>query len=302
MIAQKGVVFGAKFDTQWNVVHGYTDSINGLSEFRGSKYVQSDISSSFAQVRSFLKQGRQVLFTGTPCQVSGLNLFLNKEYENLLTMDFICHGVPSPKVWMDYLNSVIDKSDVIKRISFRNKEQGWKRFSLKIATNTTRILETLDKNLYMKGFLQDLYLRPSCYVCNSKDFKSGSDITVGDFWGIQNEMPEIDDEKGISSVIINSTKGESVFGGLKDLYISEVHLDQITKYNPAIHRSVNKPLKRCDFFEDYKSEILLSRLDTLTKRRLSIRLKYKIRSVIKQTLIKLGCFSYIKLKLWNKKK
>lgn len=237
VIKEGGVVFGVRFNENWEVVHGYTESLDGLSAFRGSKYVQSRVGDSFLQVESFLKSGRKVLFSGTPCQVAGLHRFLRRRYENLLTVDFICHGVPSPGVWREYLkeetarqcggkNSVLShpivkEGDVlIENISFRDKRLGWKKYSFALTLsvpighgekNTVLLSESLNKNIFLRGFLANLYLRPSCYACPAKSFKSESDLTIGDFWSIERVMPEVWDDKGVSVVFVNTglpeTKG-----------------------------------------------------------------------------------------------
>lgn len=133
-------------------------------------------------------------------------------------MEFISHGVHSPKVWSDYLANVVKDKSSISEVSFRDKRKGWKQFSLKIKTSKEEINETLRENLFLKGFLQDIYLRPSCYSCSSKKFTSGGDITVGDCWGIQYDLPEIDDDKGVSCIFINSKKGEAIYKKSENLY------------------------------------------------------------------------------------
>lgn len=135
IIGRGGVVFGARFDENWNVVHSYTECTDGLAAFRGSKYVQSRIGETFSQAEKFLKQGREVLFTGTPCQIAGLRRFLGKEYDNLLSMDIVCHGVPSPGVWKEYLKQTTQNLSPIGRIvgiNFRDKRTGWKEYSFSL--------------------------------------------------------------------------------------------------------------------------------------------------------------------------
>ena len=132
IIDKGGVVFGARFNENWEVVHDYTETKEGLAPFRGSKYVQSNIGNSYKQVEEFLKTGREVMFTGTPCQVAGLKKFLRIDYENLLTVDFVCHGVPSPMVWRKYLAEEIVRqgnNPVVTGVNFRDKSTGWKKFS-----------------------------------------------------------------------------------------------------------------------------------------------------------------------------
>ena len=194
IIARDGIVFGAKFIKDWSVAHDEADTLEKASCFRGSKYAQSDTGKTFQRVSEYLKSGILVLYSGSPCQVAGLKLFLRKEYPNLITVDFICHGVPSPLIWNQYLKSFGEPLNNIRHVSFRDKKAGWKKFSLTIEFLDKTHSRTLDKDLYLRGFLKDLYLRPSCYSCSTKSGKSGSDITLGDYWGIGNVMPEIDDD------------------------------------------------------------------------------------------------------------
>ena len=238
VLREGGVVFGARFNEQWEVVHDYTERENELVLFRGSKYVQSKIGVAFEKAKFFLDNKRKVLFTGTPCQIAGLRKYLRKKYDNLLTVDFICHGVPSPLVWRKYLQeiklqqyheikkyktfpiSVCEKDICIKNISFRSKLLGWKKFSFSLSFFISlrdgifyenKIIESLDENIFMRGFLTNLYLRPSCYSCQFKSGKSGSDITLGDFWGIDKILPTFDDDKGVSLVLINREEIKSWF-------------------------------------------------------------------------------------------
>lgn len=270
VIDEGGVVFGARFDKNWSVIHGYTETKEGLAAFRGSKYVQSRIGESYKDTEAFLKTGRKVLFSGTPCQIAGLKRFLRKEYDNLLTVDFICHGVPSPGVWREYLkeetarqcggkNSVLshpkDKlGDVrIENISFRDKRLGWKKFSFALtlsttngsgAKNTVLLSEPLNKNIFLRGFLADLYLRPSCHACPAKKFKSGSDVTIGDFWGVQNVMPEIDDNLGCSIVYMNNRN--KYINNLKDKIVYKIVVNGYTQY--SLEYSISKNFVRFLFF------------------------------------------------------
>ena len=181
IIGRGGVVFGARVDENWNVVHSYTECTDGLAAFRGSKYVQSRIGETFRQAREFLRQGREVLFTGTPCQIAGLHRFLGKEYGNLFTMDIVCHGVPSPVVWKKYVRRLVADSPSDYRLDgvyFRDKRTGWKEFSfsahLSSLEKSTLHTEKFYRNKYMRGFLANLYLRPSCHQCPSKSGKSGA--------------------------------------------------------------------------------------------------------------------------------
>lgn len=288
ILHEGGVVFGARFNADWEVIHDYTETKEGLAAFRGSKYVQSRLGDSFCQAEHFLRQGRKVMFTGTPCQIAGLKLFLRKTYDNLLTVDFICHGVPSPGVWKKYLeelialkdnrkNSVLSHSKLIilnsirdiSRIEFRNKCLGWKKYSFALTLsvpnghgtkNTVLLSEPYNKNIFMKGFLADLYLRPSCYACPSKSMKSGSDITLGDFWGIQYVMPERDDDKGICCLMVNTEKGCQFLPSDKWVEYSDSDYSTVIKYNKACVMSVVPNLKRNLFFDKFQKTDSVVRL------------------------------------------
>lgn len=273
VINDGGVVFGVKFNDKWEVVHSYTETIDGLAAFRGSKYVQSFIGDSYKKAEIFLKNGRKVLFSGTPCQISGLKHYLRKEYENLLTVECVCHGVPSPKVWREYLNEILRPKGVVGKntvssiykdlpvitgINFRDKSNGWKKYGfvlgLKSAfkadknsvlpSDTQRVLQPFYENPFMQAFLADFILRPSCYSCVAKAGSSGADIALADFWGIENIMPHFDDDKGCSLVLDYTSRTDYKS---RCEYMSADY-DHAVKYNPAIVRSVAKPLNRAFFF------------------------------------------------------
>ena len=276
VIAEGGVVFGARFDKDWSVRHDYTDTLDGIAEFRGSKYLQSSIGDSYLKVREFLSQGRKVLFSGTPCQVAGLHGYLRRPYDNLLTVDFVCHGVPSPEVWQKYLKtlpasannsrSVSQKTFHIDSISFRDKENGWKNFGMRLkmsvahddlnteCTSCTHneVFQPFTENPYMDVFLSNLSLRPACYNCPSKGFTSGSDITLGDFWGIGHTDPAIDDDKGVSLLFIHN---DTVKKMLEEagVFLKEESFDKAVRYNPSVLESVAEPVYRAYFFKRLNS-------------------------------------------------
>lgn len=263
VINQGGVVFGARYDDEWQVTLDYTEIIEGLAAFRGSKYVQARTGETYKQCEKFLKEGRKVLFSGTPCQVAGLNHFLNKEYVNLLTVDVVCHGTPSPKVWDLYLKEVVNSVSNITKISMRDKSRGWNQFSFVMNYNkddeTITLSVPFNKNDYMRAFLKDMILRPSCYSCASKELKSGSDITIADYWGIQSVAPEMNDDKGTGLVLINTKKGRECFEKF-DLRKRETTFEEGYRGNPAILKSAKPWYNREDFFsklDDAESVISL---------------------------------------------
>ena len=286
-----GVVFGARFDDRFNVIHDYVEKVDELSKFRGSKYVQSRIGDSYERVREFLQQGRLVLFTGTPCQISGLKHYLGKDFDNLLCQDIVCHGVPSPKVWQKYVSYRENRAGAsARRIAFRRKDRGWKRFSVSfLFNNNTEYLQILHQDLYMQAFLKDICLRPSCHACQFKTVNRESDLTLADFWGIQNVLPEMDDDKGTSFVIIHSEKGKQLFERIqRSLVGQEVDVWQGIQYNSAMIRSAKRHPHRDEFFEqlDHKRiDILIRRL---CRDKFPVRNKRKLVAGVRLILEKLG--------------
>ena len=209
VLDRQGIVFGAAFLADLSVAHIAAENSETLSKLRGSKYVESDASACYAQVKKALQAGRQVLFSGTPCQNEALAAYLGKAYENLLLVDFICHGAPSPLVWKEYLHWQEQKhhSKPVKA-NFRNKTDGWDRFSLSLRfADGTEYRERFDRDCYMRAFLKNLSLRDSCYRCSFKTMNRCSDLTLSDYWGINKISPEKNDNTGVSAVYIQSEKG-----------------------------------------------------------------------------------------------
>lgn len=256
VLERGGIVFGAGFDENFNVVHSWVEDKENLDKFRGSKYVQSKIGSTYEEAQAFLRQGRLVLFTGTPCQISGLKAYLGREYEDLLCVDIICHGVPSPLVWIKYVEFQRDSRKKIRQIDFRSKHEGWKMFSMHFYfDDNSEYRQNVMKDLYMKGFLENLYLRPSCYSCKFKTINRQSDITIADFWGINNILPEMDDDKGTSLVILHSQKGKEIFAKTKQgIVYKGVDFEQAIQCNSAMIQSVEENIKRQCFFNAINDE------------------------------------------------
>ncbi len=247
-IAKGGVVFGARFDDGFNVVHDYATTLDGVASFRSSKYVQSYIGDSFLRVRQFLKEGRPVLFSGTPCQVAGLRRFLRKPYSGLTTVDFICHGVPSPQIWRLYRDSVARKLGApLTAVSFRQKNPGWRDYSVRFAAGDVVSLVSHREDPYMRGFLNHLYLRPSCADCPAKGFTSGSDVKIADYWGISRVAPDFDDDRGVSLVFIKDAASPAlglIRAGADTL---DTPLEPIRRLNPSLYVS-SAPAPRRDLF------------------------------------------------------
>lgn len=283
IIGESGVVFGASFDKDFNLRHTYSETLEDCGQFRGSKYVQSKIGDTYKIARMFLNQGRMVLFSGTQCQIKGLNLFLRKEYKNLITCEIVCHGVPSPKVFRFYKDKLIKKyKSNISEVRFRDKTLGWNKFSFMAKFDNGEVYsKPLNEDMYMKGFLNNLYLRPSCYECTSKNYTSNSDLTLADYWGGENIHSEFKDDKGTSLVIVNTSKGEDIFKKIKNnMDILETDLEYATKHNPCIVRPVHYNQKREAFFNEVNEENIEKIINKYTEILLVEKVKRKIINVI----------------------
>lgn len=256
ILEQGGTVFGARFNEELEVIHDYITKKEDIERFRGSKYVQSKIGDTYKNVKKILENGSKVLFTGTPCQVGGLVSFLGKKYDNLYTQDIICHGVPSPKLWKKYLKYLQDKkSSKIKNVNFRRKDlSGWNTYKINYIYDNKEENISHESDVYLKFFLKNLCLRESCYNCKFKSIYRISDITLADFWGIEDVKPEFYDNKGVSVFIINSNKGKEMFEKIKNrIEYENADINDIIKYNPCICDSVQYNSKREEFFLDLEN-------------------------------------------------
>ena len=284
VIKNGGIVFGAQYDEDFNVCHGYSDTIEGCSKFRGSKYVQSIIGDTYKQAKRFLDLGRKVLFSGTPCQIAGLEAYLMKKYDNLIMIDIVCHGVPSPVVYRKYLTylKTLNKG-IIKNIQFREKSNGWKDYNFKVIFTEGEFTEKRTDNIYMEGFLKDLYLRPSCYECKFKKPVTSADITLGDYWGVQNIHKEFDDDKGISLILLHTDKGKNIIKEISnEMYIIDTNYEYSIKCNPSIVEPVTYNNKRKSFFYDIEKRNIKKNIYIYTKGNIIEKIIRKIKRIIER--------------------
>ena len=319
IIKQGGVVFGAVYDEQWEVHHVYAEKIEDVYPMMGSKYLQSRIENAYRQAEQFLKQGREVLFVGSPCQIAGLRTFLRKkEYPNLLAVDFLCHGVPSPGVWRRYLvetysgyeakdksrlqatagkNSVLLSSlnakSPIGDIKFRDKvESGWKKFRFVVRQksasradqNTVLSSDIHYDNPFMRGFLSDIYLRPSCYECKCKNGVNHSDLTIGDYWAARVTDQDFDDDKGLGVVLVNTAKGKEYFDKL-DMVVRESSLEKAHLCNGGFNEHHIPHPKRTVFFNMFQQgKSVKKSVDICLHITIWRRLKRRIKTIVKQMI------------------
>lgn len=257
ILKENGIVCGAAFDDSVKVKHIITDNISDLEKIKKTKYVQSTIGQTYSQIKGVLKTGRKVLFSGTPCQVAGLKLYLGQDYVNLICIDLICHGVPSPEVFARYILEKGGEHKVIA-MSFRNKHPGKRSRTLDYwLDNGEKISESYEESPYIKGFIQNLYVRPSCFQCKYKGIERCSDITIGDFLGIDEFHPGFSDNKGTSAIILHSEKGIQMFEKIKDqvAYV-KTSSQEVGAWNPCLYKPVDKNSRRKDFFEKWNNKTI----------------------------------------------
>lgn len=292
IIREGGVVFGARWNKDWIVEHSYTETIEGLKAFRSSKYVQSNINGSYQKAEEFLKEGRKVLFSGTPCQIAGLKSFLRKEYYNLLTVDCACHGIPSPKLWQKYLSEV-SKGKVIVAINHRDKRTGWRNYSVVIQfANGKKKAQPHDDNPWMRAFIHNLILRPSCHHCKAKLPNSRADITLGDLWGAKDLLCNYDltkQDDGISLVITHNERGKNACVNSGVFFIKYLDISEVSQFNPAISKSAPVHPRRSEFFSRISAgKTFVSLTKSLTKDPFMMRVKLYsaqlLNSLYKQTI------------------
>lgn len=238
---RNGVVFGAAFDENLTVRHVCAETPTELCLLRGSKYVQSNLGNTFAEVKKHLAEGRWVLFSGTACQIAGLKKHLEKDYDHLLTIDLLCHGVPSPKVWKLYLEDQTQKNKSgVTAVWFRDKRIGWKQYSVTLQFENGNICSRLfSDDSFMNMFLGNIDLRPSCHDCQFKTFPRVSDLTIGDCWGVENVMPEMDDDKGTSVILVHTDKGQAVLNEIQEVMrLKKAELEVVLPDSMGVQKSV----------------------------------------------------------------
>lgn len=256
-----GIVYGAAFNNSWEIEHIRVDNLADLAPLRGSKYAFSNFAKAINQAQSDLKNGKEVLFCGTPCQIAALHKYVSNELDNLFAIEIVCHGVPEHKFWIRYLNELCKKLKVciqdIDAINFRDKSSGWKTYSFSITLKDgRRFCQHYIDNIYMRAFLSNYLIKNHCFNCQFK-YPHGSvaDLMIGDFWGVTQIAPEIDTDEGLSLVIVRTKRGEEL---IRDVNIAKsINLEVAAKYNPAIISPPRKPKDYDDFIYDSNKEISL---------------------------------------------
>lgn len=255
VLKKGGIVVGAALDETFTVRHYTIDSIDELSKLRGSKYVQSIIGDIYTKVRTHLRTGKTVLFSGTPCQIAGLKKFLIKPFSNLITIDVVCHGVPSPKVYRKHLAEIASKAgEAITCVRFRDKSNGWKQGETLFFTEHSKVGAPKRQEPYMRLFLNNIIIRPSCANCAFNNKRSLADITIADYWGIDKQFPKFDDDKGVTLVIVNTETGQTIFDSIKNkAEVITTDFEKGAEFNLAVAKSLPLHRKRGFFFTNIEN-------------------------------------------------
>lgn len=284
VLDEGGCVYGAVQKSDMKTVHAEASDMAQMEAMRGSKYVQSNLYPVFEDIREKLQMNRKVLFSGTPCQIAGLDNFLGKSYDNLLTVDIACHGVPPPGLWERYVDSLEKEAGKkIVHVDFRDKSRSWRHYRMSIRYDDGTVsYSRRDNNPYLSLFMQKMILRPSCYDCRFKCGRSGSDITLSDLWSVSDLVPELDDDKGVSGVFINTVKGMHAFGSLRPAFVQEVDPDKARSCNSGFSSDAEVPAARDEFFKGaYQTPDILAHMkEYVVKEPLSRRIWRSVRSLL----------------------
>lgn len=262
-----GVVVGCVMNEHLQAKHIICTNKEELVRLRSSKYVQSDMDGVYPHVRKMLREGRKVLFSGTPCQVAGLRRFLIKPFDNLYCIDILCHGVPSPKLFRQYKEMMEAKYKAKAYfVSYRSKKKEWKRLYINLKfDNNKEYFKSATFDPYMQLFLGNMSQRSSCFHCPFTTTNRQGDISLGDFWGIGRNHPELDDDKGISMILLNTNKGEEMFRAIKnDIDSFGNNINQAIAGNKVLVENIHGEEKRNHFYADYVSQGLHGALEKYT--------------------------------------
>jgi len=280
IIENNGVVFGAAFTDNNVVTHISIDNISDLKKFRNSKYVQSEIGTTFKEAKDLLEENRLVCFSGTPCQIEGLVSYLNEDYDNLITVDVVCRAVPSPFILKKYLNYKTNEDNI--KLLFRDKYYGYKYSNLNILDDNGESIYHggIESDEMLRAFFSNICVRPSCYECNFKKRYRVSDITIWDCFEVGKFFPEIDNDKGATKVLIHTEKGNKTFENAKEkLIFKEIESNLLVEGAKEMVSSVERNERREEFLKDanqLSSEDLFKKYFPITA---SVRFEKAIRVI-----------------------
>ncbi len=293
VISQGGVVFGASYDKDFMVEHSRADTEEDLAKFRNSKYVQSNTKMTFTETKKILNEGRLVCYSGTPCEIEGLKYYLQKDYSNLITVDVVCHGVPSPFIWEKYLDMQKKNLGSFKNVLFRDKYFGYKYSTMSFFNNNGENIYAygIDTDPMTRAFFSDICDRPSCYSCVFKKRYRISDFSLWDCYNVYDFDKSMDDDKGTTRILIHSEKGRKIFDEIREsLVAKEVDSDILTKGVREMTHSVNTNVKRVEFFNDANKMSGADLFEKYFPKTMKTRIERNLRII----LCKIGIYSWAK--------
>lgn len=292
IVENGGVVFGAALDDKLEVRHICVDREEDLHKFRNSKYVQSVLGDCFQQAKSFLDSGRQVLFSGTPCQIEGLKSFLRKDYDSLFTVDVVCHAYPSPLIWRKYIEFRSGGNGNFIDAKFRDKaDYGYDYSQISLTDGSKRQHYGVESDPYLRAFFSNLSDRPSCYNCAFKKRYRVSDVTIWDCFDVYKFDKEFDDNRGVTRVLVHSPKGGYLIEQVKiRCKVKQIDTEKAVEGVREMVKSVPSNPNREQFFAD--AAIMESA--TFFKKWFPDTLKVKIERFIRCTTEKLGIYAPVK--------
>lgn len=284
-IKKGGAVYGVIIDTDFNVRHSCATSLEDAELFKGSKYVQSELGSVYKEVKEMLVSNRYVVFSGTPCQVNGLKNYLGTEYDTLITVDFVCHGVPSPLVFKKYIElKQREFRSPLREIKFRDKKTGWSKYCVTFSSSDEETSEIFYENPYMYGFLHNIFLRESCYNCVYKGKFSQADLTLADYWGAEGKLVDTNSDNGLSLVFVNTDKGQKWFDIIRSNidYEKKYKEDVIKVHNKHYEESSIMSKNRHKFWKVFIDKGMKRALHKYCRDPLYYRIYFRLRKMVKK--------------------
>lgn len=293
VIGQRGVVYGAVYDEKFIIRHIGVDNVAELRKFRNSKYAQSVVGNSFAEVRELLRSGRWVLFSGTPCQLEGLHKFLRKDYDTLLKVDVVCHACPSPLVFRKYIEMVaVGNMDGVTDIRFRDKVYGYKYSVMSfVGRDGYEYKEGIDTDVMLRAFFNNISPRPSCFACPAKKRYRKTDFTIWDCFDVDKFSKVLDNDKGVTRALIHSEKGWRIWQDIKSLGISEeIDADAAVEGVKEMVKSVEMNPRRTAFFKDLNA----MPAEECFRKYFPVTLRHRVEKLVRLWSARLGIYKILK--------
>lgn len=279
---EKWVIFGVQYEEKFEVCHTYVTKIEEIKKYQKSKYVQSNTKNTYRECQEYLQLGYRVLYTGTPCEIAGLKSFLNREYDGLYTVDLVCHGAPSQKIFDLYVKMNEEKyNEKIEKVIFRYKKKDiWGKVhsrNIMLQTNKRKVIKSADTDIFLRGYSVALFYRPYCYNCRYACPDRVSDVTIGDFWNIQNIYPEYEDYTGVSGIMLNTKKGSWLISKLKnEMLIKPTEAELFIKYNTQLRKPAKLHPNRDKFFMVLREKGFEEAVNACTRKISPLKLFFKI--------------------------